>query len=195
MRNAGLCEVVVATVTTQAISAGISMHGCLAIGILASDQLNQDRLSTAGACEVNFGIYLLLIQLLSLKKNIFFPNKMICILFIISYIIIITYILFNRKAVVGAVKRHDDDENVVINACFAVHHLSYTTNNISWMGANGGCEVSTYFLFLLYFCYFVSYCDVSVRTKILGYYSSAKQTHTIAFGRSICLPSFRILGI
>lgn len=51
MRNVGLCEVTVSAVQRQAISSTVSSHGCLAIGSLATDLSNHDRLSTAGASE------------------------------------------------------------------------------------------------------------------------------------------------
>lgn len=55
MRNAGLCEVTISTVQRQAISSTVSGHGCLAIGELAIDPANHDRLSTAGASEALIG--------------------------------------------------------------------------------------------------------------------------------------------
>ena len=43
----------------------------------------------------------------------------------------------------GALRRHDDDDNVVFKTCHAIHYLTMTENNVSWMGANGGCEAIT----------------------------------------------------
>ena len=55
MRNAGLCEMVVSAVQRQAISEGICEVGCLAIGDLALEVANHDRLAAAGACEAACG--------------------------------------------------------------------------------------------------------------------------------------------
>jgi len=55
MRNAGLCEMICATVQRQAISSVVSSAGCLVIGDLAKDKSNHERLSSAGACEAVVG--------------------------------------------------------------------------------------------------------------------------------------------
>jgi hypothetical protein len=55
MRNAGLCEMMCSTVQRQAISSIVSSVGCLAIGDLAIDKNNHDRLSSSGACEAVVG--------------------------------------------------------------------------------------------------------------------------------------------
>ena len=47
------------------------------------------------------------------------------------------------EAVVGSLKRHDDLSEVVFQTCHAIHYLAQTQNNISWIGANGGCECVT----------------------------------------------------
>lgn len=47
------------------------------------------------------------------------------------------------EAVVGALKRHSEVLEVVVNTCFAIHYLSATPNNVSWMGAYGACEAVT----------------------------------------------------
>lgn len=47
------------------------------------------------------------------------------------------------EAVVGALKRHNETVDVVVNTCFAIHFLSMTENNVSWMGAYGACEAVT----------------------------------------------------
>jgi hypothetical protein len=97
MRLAGLCEVTVSTVQRQAISSTVCAHGLLAIGELATDVANHDRLSTAAASE----------------------------------------------AIIGALKRHDNNIDVVNNGCYAIHWLCSTENINSWMGANGGCDAVT----------------------------------------------------
>ena len=43
----------------------------------------------------------------------------------------------------GALKRHDESIEVVVQACYAIHFLCFAQNNISWMGANGACEAVT----------------------------------------------------
>lgn len=40
-------------------------------------------------------------------------------------------------------KRHSDGMDVVVNTCYAIHFLSMTANNVSWMGAYGACEAVT----------------------------------------------------
>lgn len=47
------------------------------------------------------------------------------------------------ECVVGALKRHGANEDVVYNTCYAIHFLCMTQNNVSWMGAYGGCEAVT----------------------------------------------------
>jgi hypothetical protein len=47
------------------------------------------------------------------------------------------------EAVVGALKRHSENVDVVVNTCYAIHFLSMTENNVSWMGAYGACEAVT----------------------------------------------------
>ena len=47
------------------------------------------------------------------------------------------------EAAVGALKRHDESIEVVVQACYAIHFLCFAQNNISWMGANGACEAVT----------------------------------------------------
>ena len=47
------------------------------------------------------------------------------------------------EAMIGALKRHDNDIAVVSNACYAIHFLCSTENINSWMGANGACEAVT----------------------------------------------------
>ena len=41
------------------------------------------------------------------------------------------------EAAVGALRRHDDVPDVVVQACYAIHFLCFSQNNIAWMGANG----------------------------------------------------------
>ena len=55
MRSAGLCEMVVSCVQRQAISTSVCGYGCLAIGDLATDKGNHDKLTSAGACEAVVG--------------------------------------------------------------------------------------------------------------------------------------------
>ena len=47
------------------------------------------------------------------------------------------------EAAFGALALHDDEIEVVVNACYAIHFLSLTQNNVGWIGANGGCEAVT----------------------------------------------------